>query len=165
MTKAGIVAISPVVVLAGLWLGTALGAGFDALYGPAAAVLERLKTEEGFRGMPYTDTRGHPTLGYGTKLPITEAEGAWLLETRLADTHARLAKAWPPYGGLNHARQGALLDLAYELGVEGLLGFHDMLAALERGDWKAASAAALKSKWATEVPGRAIVIVAALKDG
>ena len=35
------------------------------------------------------------------------------------------------YGVLNEARQGALLDMAYELGVEGLLGFHDMLAALE----------------------------------
>ena len=43
------------------------------------------------------------------------------------------------YGGLNQARQRALLDMAYELGVEGLLGFHDMLAALERGDWAAAS--------------------------
>ena len=25
--------------------------------------------------------------------------------------------------------------MAYEMGVEGLLEFHDMLAALERGDW------------------------------
>ena len=76
-----------------------------------------------------------------------------------------LHKAWEPYGGLNQARQGALLDMAYELGVEGLLGFHDMLAALARGDWAGAHAAALKSKWATEVPGRAIVIAAALRKG
>ena len=126
---------------------------------------ERLKTEEAFRGLPYDDTRGNPTIGYGTKLPITKAEGAWLLETRLADTHARLSKSWEPYGGLNEARQHALLDMAYELGVDGLLGFHDMLAALERGDWAAASAAALDSLWAKEVPIRAIVIAAALKNG
>ena len=129
------------------------------------SVIATLKTEEGFRGLPYDDTRGDATLGYGTKLPITKAEGAWLLETRLADTHAKLAKAWWPYEGLNQARQGALLDMAYELGVEGLLEFHDMLAALDRGDWAAASTAALDSLWASEVPMRAIVIAAALKNG
>ena len=105
--------------------------------GAVSAVAERIRVEEGFRGAPYEDTRGNSTIGYGTKLPITKAEGAWLLETRLADTHARLAKAWEPYEGQNPARQHALLDMAYELGVEGLLGFHDMLAALEREDWAA----------------------------
>ena len=42
--------------------------------------------------------------------------------------------------------QEALLDMAYQLGVDGLLGFHDMLAALERGDYQAAKAAALSSR-------------------
>ena len=142
-----------------------VGAGIARDPGSTTALLERLKIEEAFRGMTYTDSRGHPTVGWGTKLPITRAEGAWLLETRLADTHTRLAKAWAPYGGLNKARQGALLDMAYELGVEGLLGFHDMLAALERGDWAGASTAALASRWSAEVPMRAIVIAAALKKG
>ena len=121
----------------------------------SVAELKRLKTEEAFRGLPYDDTRGNPTIGWGTKLPITKAEG------RLAAGNApcghplaRLATAWKPYGGLNKARQGALLDMAYELGVVGVVGdpgirasgdcdkpkaerphgcgFHDMLAALER---------------------------------
>ena len=163
-----------------------VGVGVARDPGPAAAVLERLKIEEAFRGMSYLDSRGHPTIGWGTKLPITKAEGAWLLETRLADTHARLAKAWPPYGGLNQARQGALLDMAYELGVEGVVGdpartasgdcdkpradrppgcgFHDMLAALERGDWAGAQAAALDSLWAEGSAGaRRNVIAAILK--
>ena len=109
-----------VVVLGGAGAYVAHLAGFDVpfldhghaaaneLSGPAGVVAKRLKTEEAFRGNPYQDTLDNETLGYGTKLPITEAEAAWLLETRLADTHARLAKAWEPYGGLNQARQGAL---------------------------------------------------------
>ena len=129
------------------------------------SLVAEIKDQEGFRGLPYDDSRGHPTVGWGTKLPITKAEGAWLLETRLADTHDRLASAWLPYETMNKARQGALLDMSYELGVEGLLAFHDMLAALERGDWAAASTAALASKWASEVPIRAIVIAAALENG
>ena len=159
-------------ILAGSMLVAAAGGawiekGWESSNDPVTSVaeLKRLKTEEAFRGMTYRDSRGHPTIGWGTKEPITKAEGAWLLETRLADTRARLAEAWAPYLELNQARQGALLDMAYELGVEGLLGFHDMLAALERGNWAAASTAALASVWATEVPIRAIVIAAALENG
>ena len=74
-------------------------------------LVERLKTEEAFRANPYQDTLGHETIGYGTKLPITEAEGAWLLGTRLADTHARLVKAWAPYGGLRSRPPGRAAGL------------------------------------------------------
>ena len=138
-------------IVAAIAIATA-GEGHDSL--------TALKVEEGFSGLPYEDTRGFLTFGYGTKLPITKAEGAWLLEKRLADTHDRLAAAWKPYGGLDPARQSALLDMAYELGVEGLLGFHDMLAALERGGWTAAGTAAMSSVWAREVPDRAKRIAA-----
>ena len=55
--------------------------------------------------------------------------------------------------------------MAYELGVEGLLEFHTTLAALERGDWAAASESALSSLWAREVPNRAKSIAAILKNG
>ena len=37
-------------------------------------LLEHIKLEEGFRGEPYTDTEGYPTIGYGTKLPLTQKE-------------------------------------------------------------------------------------------
>ena len=69
-----------------------------------------------------------------------------------------------PYGGLSHARQGALLDMAALAGWP-TRPFHDMLAALERGDWAAASTAALDSLWAKEVPGRAKAIAAILGNG
>ena len=40
-----------------------------------------------------------------------------------------------------------------------------MLAALERGDWAGAQAAALDSLWAKEVPNRAKFLAAILKNG
>ena len=44
----------------------------------------RLQIEEGFRSMPYQDTTGHWTVGFGTNLDagITRAmAAAWLYET------------------------------------------------------------------------------------
>ena len=50
---------------------------------PLDAAVPAIKEAEGFRGEPYDDTRGNPTIGYGTKLPLTEAEGELLLRYRL----------------------------------------------------------------------------------
>ena len=70
--------------------------------------------------------------------------------------------------------------MAYQIGCEGVVGdpgitasgncdkpqadrphgcgFHDMLAAIERGDFTAARAAALDSVWARETPARARMV-------
>jgi lysozyme len=40
---------------------------------------------------------------------------------------------------IDEVRLGVLAQLAYNLGVAGLLGFHQMLAHLEAGEWAAAS--------------------------
>ena len=141
---------------------TGHGAG-NTLSKPATAVIKRLKTEEAFRGNPYQDTLDNETIGYGTKLPITQAEGAYLLRERLTATSDALLRAWAPFKTLPGHVQEALLDMAYQVGVEGLLGFHDMLTALERGDYQAAKAAALSSHWAIETPHRAQRVADLLK--
>ena len=53
--------------------------------------------------------------------------------------------------------------MVYQLGCAGVLGFHDMLAALARGDTEAAVKAALASDWDEETPRRAVLVVAALR--
>ena len=40
-----------------------------------AELVADLKGFEGFRGDVYADAAGHPTIGYGTALPLSEAEG------------------------------------------------------------------------------------------
>ena len=46
--------------------------------------------------------------------------------------------------------------MGYQLGLNRLLGFKRMLAALERGDYRAASDEMLDSKWAiSDTPARA----------
>ena len=57
----------------------------------------------------------------------------------------------------------ALGLMGYQLGCHGVIGFHDMLAALARGDTEAAVKAALDSDWDEETPRRATLVVEALR--
>ena len=132
-------------------------------FGP---LIKKLKVEEGFRAKVYTDSRGYLTIGYGTNIGggITRAEAEYLLRERLAGTWTELRKAWPVVSTLPTPVQFAVLDMAYQLGVQGVLGFHKMLAALVAGDYDTAAKEADLSKWAIETPNRARRVVRVFKQ-
>lgn len=105
------------------------------------SVLPRIKTEEGFRSHIYTDQEGHPTIGYGFNVDagISQRAAAALLGEQLQELHEMLARySW--YANLDLARQGVCLDIAFNDGLHGLLGFPNMIAALSRQDWATAQA-------------------------
>jgi lysozyme len=52
-------------------------------------------------------------------------------------------------------RQAVLAGMAFQMGTPGLLGFKNTLAAVRRGDYDAAAAGMLASRWAQETPARA----------
>lgn len=120
------------------------------------SVLETLKQQEGFSATVYHDSRGFLTIGYGTNLHkgITEKEAALLLEERLRDVQKLLTREWPPFESMPHKIQAVLLNMAYQLGVHGLLHFEEMLGALLVGQYERAAQHALNSKWAEETPTR-----------
>ena len=120
-------------------------------------VTSRLKAEEGFRALPYRDSEGVLTIGYGTNLEIgiTKREGAYLLSERVSITKIRFSHEWKPYRDMPADVQVELIDMAYQLGVSGLLGFHDMLKNLALGNYEGAALEVLDSAWATETPSRA----------
>ena len=125
--------------------------------------IDELKDSEGFRGMPYDDHLGNPTIGYGTLLPISPAEGELLLKHRLEISTEQLGHALAVRGieaaTLPPGPWQALRDMAYNMGVPRLMGFKRMLAAIEKEDWPTARAEALDSKWAQQVPNRAAKVV------
>ena len=137
----------------------------DSPLSPVSVVEARLKEEEAFRAMPYRDSEGVLTIGYGTNLDIgiTEREGAYLLSERVHVAEIRFTHAWKPYRDMSADVRVELLDMAYQLGVDGLLGFHDMLAALARGNYEGAAIEALRSAWATETPSRAAAVAAVFR--
>ena len=124
----------------------------------AFAALElAIMEEEGFRAYPYRDTDGGVTIGFGTNFAqgITRHEAQYLMRGRLVAHIRGLEKAWPVFVEQPVNVQAALADMAYQLGVGGVLQFRDMLACLEAGDVQCAHDAALDSLWSDETPDRA----------
>lgn len=128
-------------------------------------LIQKIKREEGFNGREYLDHLGKPTIGYGTLLPLNDEESTLLLEHRLHKMMEALHKAKPFIVHLDENRQNALYEMAYQLGVRGLLNFSKMWEALERNNYAEASAQALDSIWAKQTPNRAKRVAEIIKNG
>jgi len=127
-----------------------------------------LVRDEGLRLKPYRCTAGRLTIGVGRNLDdvgITAEEADYLLENDLGRAMADLDRALPWWRGLSEARQRALVNMAFNVGLSRLLGFKAMLAALQRGDWNEAAAEALASRWADQVGARAVRIAEMMREG
>lgn len=112
-----------------------------------------LTRDEGLSLKPYRCTSGKLTIGVGINLDegITAEESDYLLASRVRRAQAELDRALPWWRGLSERRQRALANMAYNLGTKRLLGFSDMLAALQSGDYARAADEAMDSRWALQV--------------
>jgi len=126
------------------------------VYNMRDILIESIKEHEGYKGMQYICPAGYPTVGYGTRLPISEEEATVLLKMRLRDMIDELEDAKPFIRRLPDHKQEILFEMAYQMGVPNLLKFKRMWAALELMDYEAASREMLDSKWARkDSPNRA----------
>jgi len=125
---------------------------------------KQLKKHEGFNGMPYDDSLGYPTIGYGTKLPINKDEAELLLKYRLKQKRDELIIAMPFVYNLSEDKQKVLYEMSYQLGVGGLLLFKRMWSALKSGDFERAADEMLDSKWAVQTPERAEKLAEIMKQ-
>lgn len=117
-----------------------------------------LKAAEGFRGRPYRDSRGIWTIGYGHNLeasPLCEAALAVQLDCDIEVAQMALFRRLPWAASQPSAIQDTLTELAFNMGIDSLVGFHATLAAIQAADYKAAAAHLLDSAYAKQVPHRA----------
>ena len=131
-------------------------------------ILQSLKRHEGFRRHPYVDTVGKLTVGYGRNLDdvgLTQDEAAMLLEADVTRAIAACLQTWPWLSGLDDVRSAVIVEMAVNLGIDGLKGFRKMLAACEKGDFATAEAEALDSVWRTQVGARAYRLARQLGSG
>ena len=105
------------------------------------AVVARLQTEEGFRATAYKDTVGHTTIGYGFNVDagITKPAAAALLRAQVEDLEGQIA-ALPWWAPLPDNFKLVCLDIAFNAGFHGLLGYPHMIAAMIAGDEAGAAA-------------------------
>lgn len=113
------------------------------------------------------DDNGTWQIGYGRNLNtdgITIAEANLLLDNDMATRQIQLAQAWAPFATCPGPVQRVLLEMSYQEGVDGLLGFTEMLHAIVAKDYITAAAEALNSHLATETPSRAQFYAATLRS-
>lgn len=71
----------------------------------------------------------------------------------------------PWWRKLDEERQYVLIDMCFQLGINGLLKFKNMLAAIAAGDFEKASKECLNSAYAKQTPARAKRIARLIKTG
>ena len=126
-----------------------------------------LAEDEGFRGKPYKDTVGKITIGFGRNLddnPLTREEGEWLLRNDIISIMEDMRQFhW--YTTLNSVRKYVVVNMVYNLGMDGFLGFKRMLAAIRKEEWQIAANEMMNSRWATQVGRRADRLAELMRDG
>lgn len=121
-------------------------------------VKERLRKEEGLRLKPYRCSAGKLTIGYGRNIEdngISIGEAEFMLDNDVKSVIQQLSVKIPWINTLTENRQVVLVDMAFNLGIGGLLLFKNTLAIIQKGEYEAAAKAMLQSKWATQVGNRA----------
>ena len=126
-------------------------------------LLEKIKESEGYVGTVYKDHLGIDTVGIGTRMPIDEEEAELLLKHRLLKKIKHLLDAKPIVSTLDDNKQSVLFEMAYQLGVNGLLKFKKMWSAIENNDFELASKEGLDSRWHKQTPERAEKLMAIMR--
>lgn len=122
---------------------------------------QQLEKDEGRSKFVYLDTLGFKTIGIG-KL-VDSRKGGGLSDSEIdfifnnsvktATEGLQRGAAWTVQ--LDEVRRNALVNMTFQMGVEGVMAFRKMLAAMQAGNWEQAYREAKNSKWAQQTPLRA----------
>lgn len=156
---------------------------------PSKELLRQLRRHEGLgpvrygRTYVYRCTAGARTVGYGRNIdanPLNSVEqistkwngdsitleGAeWLLVVDAERVENQVRAKLPWASKLWPARFDVLVNMAFQMGIGGLLGFSNTLRLIRIGAYSVAAAAMLQSKWARQTPDRARELAEQMKSG
>ena len=113
-----------------------------------------LQEHEGKRLMPYVDTEGKATIGWGrnlTDVGISYDEALYLFNNDVVRAENECYTHFSWFYALDEVRREVITMLCFNLGINGLLGFKLMLKAIEAHDWSQAAWELSNSQWKTQV--------------
>ena len=122
---------------------------------------KQLIRDEGDVPYAYQDSLGYWTIGVGFLIDkrkggrLPDAVRDFWLDYEISKTTTDLEKSLPFFSKLSQARKDALINMAFNLGVNGLLNFKKTIALMAGGKHAEASREMLDSQWARQVGRRA----------
>ena len=134
-------------------------------------LIKELRRDEGVVDHAYQDSLGYWTIGVGRLIDkrkggrLTDEEIDYLLMNDVKECVKDLDKHLPWWRSLSDARRRVLVNMRFNLGMAGLLGFKNTLRFIEQGDYKRASANMLVSKWSKQVGKRANRLAVMMENG
>lgn len=124
-------------------------------------VRQQLIELEGRERSAYQDHLGYWTIGVGRLIDkrkggcLSDEEIDFLLDNDIKRVKTQIRAALPWFDRLNEPRQAVLINMAFQMGLEGLLGFKNTLAAVRDERYEHAANLMLQSLWAKQTPSRA----------
>ena len=106
----------------------------------------------------YKCTAGKETIGYGRNLTdrgISEGEAKTLLHNDIQDSINEVRDKLYWFDSLDDVRQEVIVNMAFNLGVPGLMKFRNTIGYIEEGEYGMAAQEMLNSQWAAQVGYRA----------
>lgn len=131
-------------------------------------LLEQLKRHEGFRSKVYKCPVGYLTIGYGRNLEtngITKEEAEYLLQKDVEKIEKKLLEKLPWMSELEEPRRAVLINMAFNLGITGLLKWKNTLECIKEGEYMAAATSIRQSKYARQVGNRAKELANQIETG
>jgi lysozyme len=124
--------------------------------------------DEGMKLRPYQDTEGKLTIGAGRNLEdvgISESEALLMLENDIMRVSMEVDRAFSWFEGLNGPRKIVVMSMAFNMGINGLKKFTNMIRSIEQKNYSVAAQEMLKSKWSKQVKKRANALALIMETG
>ena len=133
-------------------------------------LVEMIKRHEGVKSKVYLCSAGYETIGVGRNisesgLGLSDDEIDYLLQNDIQRVKEELEETYFWLGALNEARQDAMIDICFNLGLTRLRGFVKALEAMSREQFDVAADEFMDSKWAQQVGTRAIRVTEMIRGG
>ena len=132
---------------------------------------QQLIRDEGSVNHAYQDSLGFTTIGVGRLIDanrgggLSDSEVDYLLNNDITDKTAQVLEALPWASKLNEPRLGVLINMAFQMGIGGLLQFKRALGSIEDGQYGEAAKEMLDSAWAKQTPARALRLAKQMETG